>query len=131
MCNFENVNKFIYFLIANYNFSYDNFKKNCFYDCVHQFFLFCFVLLCVGFASDFCCFLYLDFFLHYAFSSFRYWSTLIDHLVVCTSDTTSQISISSDLRSLGDASDIAMLQEESISFGKYFAIFFYSFLFLA
>ncbi|KAJ8675024.1 hypothetical protein QAD02_010810 [Eretmocerus hayati] len=42
---------------------------------------------------------------------------------VCTSDTTSQISISSDLRSLGDASDIAMLQEESISFDSAHALF--------
>ncbi|XP_058804059.1 ral GTPase-activating protein subunit beta isoform X2 [Phymastichus coffea] len=42
---------------------------------------------------------------------------------VCTSDTTSQISISSDLRSLGDASDIAMLQEESVSFDSAHALF--------
>ncbi|XP_014232121.1 ral GTPase-activating protein subunit beta isoform X1 [Trichogramma pretiosum] len=42
---------------------------------------------------------------------------------VCTSDTTSQISISSDLRSLGDTSDIAMLQEESVSFDSAHALF--------
>ncbi|XP_014219177.1 ral GTPase-activating protein subunit beta isoform X2 [Copidosoma floridanum] len=42
---------------------------------------------------------------------------------VCTSDTTSQISISSDLRSLGDTSDITMLQEDSVSFDSAHALF--------
>lgn len=41
------------------------------------------------------------------------------HRLIVTSDSASQISISSDQRSIGDASDIATLQEECIAFGKY------------
>ncbi|XP_012286236.1 ral GTPase-activating protein subunit beta isoform X2 [Orussus abietinus] len=40
-----------------------------------------------------------------------------------TSDSASQISISSDLRSLGDASDIATLQEDSVAFDSAHALF--------
>ncbi|XP_048505289.1 ral GTPase-activating protein subunit beta isoform X3 [Athalia rosae] len=39
------------------------------------------------------------------------------------SDSTSQVSISSDLRSLGDSSDIVTLQEESIAFDSAHALF--------
>ncbi|XP_046418146.1 ral GTPase-activating protein subunit beta isoform X4 [Neodiprion fabricii] len=45
--------------------------------------------------------------------------TIITCLIVA-SDSTSQVSISSDLRSLGDGSDIVTLQEENSAFGKYF-----------
>ena len=38
--------------------------------------------------------------------------------LVVSSDSASQISITSDQRSLGDASDISTLQEESVAFGK-------------
>jgi len=41
------------------------------------------------------------------------------HRLIVTSDSASQISISSDQRSIGDASDITTLQEECIAFGKY------------
>jgi len=43
----------------------------------------------------------------------------LSSLNIVTSDSASQISISSDQRSIGDASDIATLQEECIAFGKY------------
>jgi len=45
--------------------------------------------------------------------------TVLSSLNIVTSDSASQISISSDQRSIGDASDIATLQEECIAFGKY------------
>jgi len=44
---------------------------------------------------------------------------VLSSLNIVTSDSASQISISSDQRSIGDASDIATLQEECIAFGKY------------
>lgn len=44
---------------------------------------------------------------------------VLPSLNIVTSDSASQISISSDQRSIGDASDIATLQEECIAFGKY------------
>lgn len=44
---------------------------------------------------------------------------LFHHCLIVTSDSASQISISSDQRSLGDTSDITTLQEECIAFGKY------------
>lgn len=46
--------------------------------------------------------------------------TVLSSLNIVTSDSASQISISSDQRSIGDASDIATLQEECIAFGKYY-----------
>ncbi|KYQ59900.1 Ral GTPase-activating protein subunit beta [Trachymyrmex zeteki] len=42
---------------------------------------------------------------------------VLSSLNIVTSDSASQISISSDQRSIGDASDIATLQEECIAFG--------------
>ncbi|XP_024939049.1 ral GTPase-activating protein subunit beta isoform X11 [Cephus cinctus] len=49
--------------------------------------------------------------------------TTTNLLSSATSDSASQVSISSDLRSLGDSSDIATLQEESIAFDSAHALF--------
>ncbi|XP_015175300.1 PREDICTED: ral GTPase-activating protein subunit beta isoform X2 [Polistes dominula] len=49
--------------------------------------------------------------------------TSVNLLSSVTSDSASQISISSDQRSLGDASDIATLQEECIAFDSAHALF--------
>ncbi|KYM99990.1 Ral GTPase-activating protein subunit beta [Cyphomyrmex costatus] len=49
--------------------------------------------------------------------------TVLSSLNIVTSDSASQISISSDQRSIGDASDIATLQEECIAFDSAHALF--------